>query len=460
MIRRRAGLLPAAALLLAFTSACRDEESPAPAADAPRVVVFGVDGADWDRAIPLMRQGKLPALARVMRDGAARTLRTVPPSETDGREWLSPSIWTTAATGVLPERHGVLHFVTPSREGNRPVTSQERRTAALWNMATARGRRVGVIGWLVTWPAEPVHGYLVSSYTPYIFQWGAGPASRPIKGTLVEGLPDQVWPPELTRRLEARKVAPDDVSDDELRERFTEAPLPGAPGADAAASLEGMRWSWAADATYERIYHDLAADPPGGRRPELEMLYFASVDVVSHRFWKYMEPDSWEGDPLGEAEVAAYGRSVESAYRNVDEVLGRVLARETDPVRLFVLSDHGFRANDRPTRATSSGWHRPQGLMVASGPGLKRGERLPEGSILDVAPTVLYSLGLPVADDFDGDVARDLFSADGGAPGDVDRIESWEPEVERLRREAPASSPVDEEILERLESLGYLDTSP
>jgi arylsulfatase A-like enzyme len=154
--------------------------------------------------------------------------------------------------------------------------------------------------------------------------------------------------------------------------------------------------------------------------------------------------------------VAAYGQAVESAYCSMDGVLGRVLAAEPDSARLIVLSDHGFRENRDPDRA-SSGWHRPEGILVANGPGMRAGVALPPGSVVDVAPTVLYSLGLPVADDFDGNPALDLFTEEFRATHALTTIPSWEPETARARGEAPVASPVDDEILGRLKSLGYLD---
>lgn len=431
--------------------------APRPSAPEPpsRTLVFGIDGADWDRAVPLVRSGKMPVLARLMRDGARRTLHSLPP-DANGVERLSPTIWTSAATGVLPERHGVLNFVAPGPDGRlQPVTSNQRRTAALWNMLTARDLTVGVVGWLVTWPAEPVKGWMVSSYTPFIFTWGPDPANRPIKGTLLPGVPHQVWPPELQPALERLKVAPESVTAEDVERRFTHAAVPDAPTEDAAKSLEGMRWSWASDRTYEAAYLELSRNPPGGRRPVLDLVYFASVDVVSHRFWKYGEPSTFRFGDVDPGEVAAYGPAVESAYANVDGVLGRVLAAEADSVRLIVLSDHGFRENRMPGRP-SSGWHRPEGLLLANGPGFAEGAHLPPGSVVDVAPTVLYSLGLPVADDFDGDPALDLFTAEFRSRHPVESIPSWEPSTARQREEAPVASPVDEEIMGRLKSLGYL----
>lgn len=448
--------LVAAALAGALIAASGCTSSPT-SDSSQRLLVFGIDGADWDRVLPLVRQGKMPALERLMRSGTRRTLLTLAPGAT-GQEWLSPTIWTTAATGVRPERHGILHFVTTTDAGvTQPVTSNQRRVPALWNMLSARNRTVGVIGWLVTWPAEPVNGYLVSSYMPFIFRWNDAPAARPIKGTLVEGVPDQVWPPELEAPLEKLKVSPSEITEDELVRRFTGRALPAVRSEDLQESLDGMRWSWAADETYERIYDYLSEHPPGGRRPDLELLYFASVDVISHRFWKYMEPTSWTEEELSPEEVTDYGQSVESAYRSVDGVLERVLTREKEPVRVIVLSDHGFQENRAPTRMTSSGWHRPQGILVASGPGIPRGVTLGEGSVVDVAPTVLYALGLPVGEDFDGDPQMGLFTPDYRSTHEVKHIPSWEAEVKPTSRDTPVTSPVDDEIIERLQALGYLD---
>ena len=442
---RRAPWLVAFAAALSLVAGCT-ETPPADETQAP-LLVFGIDGADWDRAIPLMRQGKLPALAALMRRGTSRTLLSL------GDEWLSPTIWTTAATGVLPERHGILHFVTQTSAGMLPVTSSERKVAALWNILSARDRTVGVIGWLVTWPAEPVNGYVVAAYAPHIFDWAP---ERPIKGTLVEGIPHQVWPPELQKSLEAEKVLPDSVSDADLRGRFTERDLPPAPADDARASIHGMRWSWAADDTYRRIFHALVErnDVP---RPDLEMLYFGSVDVISHRFWKYMDPSSFPYGPVPPDDVERFGRAVENAYRSLDEVLADVLSEDRDSLRVLVLSDHGFRANEGASALRSSGWHRPEGILLACGPGFRDGAQLAPGSVVDVAPTVLYALGLPVARDMDGEPALDLFTAAFQARHEIAEISSYEPEVGPRRGTDPVPSPVDDEILRRLDALGYID---
>ncbi len=54
----------------------QDSNTPSPS----RVVVFGLDGATWDIAKPLMAAGRMPNLARLVAEGTAGPLAsTVPP---------------------------------------------------------------------------------------------------------------------------------------------------------------------------------------------------------------------------------------------------------------------------------------------------------------------------------------------------------------------------------------------
>jgi predicted AlkP superfamily phosphohydrolase/phosphomutase len=60
-------------------------------------------------------------------------------------------------------------------------------------------------------------------------------------------------------------------------------------------------------------------------------------------------------------------------------------------------------------RPEVAGAHRPLGVLVASGPLFQRGANLAEVPITDVAPTLLYSLGIPIPDDLDGRLPEALF---------------------------------------------------
>src|ERR1044071_8266109 len=118
-------------------------------APRPRVIFVGLDGADWQLLNKLMADGTMPTLAALARDGARGPLLTQHPP-------LSPLVWTTMMTGVSPLRHRILDFTrySPTTRAQEPITSDERAVPAIWNMATAHGKRVGVFGMWATYPAE------------------------------------------------------------------------------------------------------------------------------------------------------------------------------------------------------------------------------------------------------------------------------------------------------------------
>src|SRR5439155_12420191 len=93
-------------------------------------------------------RGVMPNLGRLVAEGTSGQVTTLSPA-------LSPLVWTTMMTGTSPLEHGILDFlqfdpVTGQRE---PITSSERRVPAVWNMATAGGRRPAVFGLWATFPA-------------------------------------------------------------------------------------------------------------------------------------------------------------------------------------------------------------------------------------------------------------------------------------------------------------------
>ncbi|PYQ96733.1 MAG: hypothetical protein DMF96_17355 [Acidobacteria bacterium] len=121
------------------------------------VIFLGLDAADWGLLDGYIARGVMPNLGRLVAEGTSGQVTTLSPA-------LSPLVWTTMMTGTSPLEHGILDFlqfdpVTGQRE---PITSSERRVPAVWNMATAGGRRPAVFGLWATFPAEAVEGLIVS----------------------------------------------------------------------------------------------------------------------------------------------------------------------------------------------------------------------------------------------------------------------------------------------------------
>jgi len=169
---------------------------------------------------------------------------------------------------------------------------------------------------------------------------------------------------------------------------------------------------------------------------------FTLTDRVSHGFWHVNAPEA-SGGTRGEG--GEPGPRVPDAYRWVDRRMGELLGEIGDDAAVVVLSDHGFQAD----ASAGYGAHRIEGIFVASGPGIRpSAERLQLG-ILDVTPTLLALLGLPVAADMDGKVA-DAALATGRTPRSIATYEGQGGSEER------SETAIDETTEEQLRGLGYL----
>jgi len=453
----QASRIAASCIALAAFLACGVGGRGAPS-DRGRVVVFGIDGADWAVIEPLAKNGRAPHFRRLVEGGATGTLQSMEPS-------ASPSLWTTIATGVRPERHGIHGFVVDAagggeeggrgeegraaaasaRESVRPVTSTMRRVPAFWNILPRYGRKVGVVGWLVTWPAEPTNGFIVSSYLPYVYNWSTG---RPLKGTIVAGIPKQTFPEALIDSLGADKVKPEDLPRDAVS-RFYDPDRVGTLSSDDRECVEGFLWSLACDETYRRIGLHLYKDYP----VDLFAIYFGGVDVASHRFWKFAHPDAMDYG-VGKDEAAVLGGVIDAYYVFVDGLLGEYMDRLGPDTTLVVLSDHGFKPVLFPGKPTTSGHHRMEGILALYGRGVRGGAHIDRAGLLDVLPTILRLLDVPIARDLEGTVLEQALDPAFARRHPAQAVDTYGPAE---HTGAPDESDLDKNVLERLRSLGYIN---
>ena len=127
------------------------------AATKPRLIIVGLDGATWDAALPYIEAGRLPTLARFMRDGAWGTLNSIHPPETG-------CCWPTIFTGTNPGKHGVFGFFSlrPGTYERTSTTLADWRMPPLWTLLNHAGMSAGVYNIPVTFPAEAIDGFMVS----------------------------------------------------------------------------------------------------------------------------------------------------------------------------------------------------------------------------------------------------------------------------------------------------------
>ena len=410
---------------------------------ARRVVVVGLDGADWELLEPLARRGVMPNLARLMAAGSYGQLESLTPL-------LSPLIWTTMATGVSPDEHGVLDFleVDPGSGARQPISGRKRRVSALWNIASAAGLSPVVAGWWATWPAEAVNGVVISDRLFYLLADSVGEEPP---GTLV-------YPPQLEgefKELVARAARETDeaavralmpVSSQAYREATAAAKGLADPIDGFRRILVGTRAYFGAALATLRPTTDLL------------MVYCIGTDEVGHLLGPYVPP-LLPGRDAVFGEVARL--AVERYHAVVDRWIGRLL--ENCPLSecaFLVVSDHGFKwGADRPRElsgvaaATAAVWHRPLGVFVAAGSGIERRGKVDETpSVYDVAPTVTALLGLPAGEGWRG---RSL----PGCPPAAVRPVDWNALLppDSYRPSSVASVRPSAEVIAQLKALGYLE---
>ena len=350
-----------------------------------RVIVLGLDAADWQLLDAYRADGTMPNLERLVREGRSGVLRSFKP-------YLSPLVWTTMMTGVSPLRHRILDFTrfNPETGAREPITSDERLEKAVWEMVGDHGKDVAVVAMWATHPAEAVRGLMVSDRLFAFYVREQAP-------------PGAVFPPEEEGRVvEARHRVEHEVSLAVLQaylpwltaDEFERLEAGGNPYAHPATTLPRIL-------VETRLYHRLAVDWIRRKQPALSIVYVEGTDTIGHVFAAFAPPRQEGIDPL---DFERYQSVPRTYFREIDGLLGeyRALAEETGAA-LLIVSDHGFLWGEGRPRtsglagATAGLWHRDEGIYVLWGKGIEPSAARGEGQVGQVAATILGLLGLPRA---------------------------------------------------------------
>jgi hypothetical protein len=109
-------------------------------------------------------------------------------------------------------------------------------------------------------------------------------------------------------------------------------------------------------------------------------------------------------------------------------------------------------------RKETAGAHRPNGVFVAAGKGIRRGLAMPSLSILDIAPLLFYTLGLPVPEDLEGHVPAALFEPEHLHAHPIMFDAPVSTPSASAAPQFPAVDPLMEaEVMGQLRALGYME---
>jgi predicted AlkP superfamily phosphohydrolase/phosphomutase len=286
-------------------------------ANSKRVWVLGLDGATLDLICPWADQGHMPVLSHLMRGGISGPLRsTYPP--------LTGPAWASFMTGMSPGRHGVLEFFRRQPGTYRQILNGYRDLDGkpIWRLLSQAGKRVGVMGVPMTYPPEPVNGFMMSGLLT--------PAGRR----------DFVFPMSLLDELEAHLGSIYRLRHDEKYRRNAPEPF--------------IREQ------YEILENNIQAALYLMRREPWDffMVHLLGPDRMQHEFWHLLDPSHPQHSP---AERRRYGNVILDFMRQVDASVGRLVEALDEDAVILVMSDHGFGPVRRFVNFNT--WLLKQGLL-------------------------------------------------------------------------------------------------
>lgn len=130
------------------------------------------------------------------------------------------------------------------------------------------------------------------------------------------------------------------------------------------------------------------------------------------------------------------------------------LILHTDRARYVSFGHADFGSNRILEPSTGqTGHHHMSGVVVLNGPDVRKSVTMDESSILDLAPTILHYLGLPVPDYMDGSVLTKAFEDDYNA-GHPIRIDTAGMNANHSPDNISAEDA--EVVMQRLKDLGYV----
>ena len=265
-----------------------------------RVFVIGIDGGTFDVVDPLIQQGRLPNLARLMDNGAYGNLMSV-------HFPMSAQAWTSFKTGMNPGKHGVFGFTRLKKNSYEFVftNSTDCRAKTIWRILSKVGKRSNAVNVPLTYPPENINGVMISGldapgtssefvHPPHLKK----EILNSVKGYIID-----LHPKGALNTQEKELALLNEI--DLMIEKRTEL---------IHYLMDKHHW-------------------------DLFVAVFAATDRVSHYFWKYMDPThpKYVKDAPEKLQNAIF-----SVYENVDRQIGTIIERLDEETNIIVVSDHGF----------------------------------------------------------------------------------------------------------------------
>jgi predicted AlkP superfamily phosphohydrolase/phosphomutase len=294
-----------------------------------KLAIIGIDGATYDIIHPMIADGELPNISKILCEGVSGALESEKPP-------MTPPAWTSMFTGLNPGKHGVFHFIGRNLGSYQHSLKNSGSFVGkdLMSLLSKRGLSVGSLSVPMTYPPYQVHeGYMISGIP------------MPLSGDSV------AWPPEICD--EVREITGNDYLADVEYSKYD--------GDTETASDDLSLYAELRDELFDIEKRRLAIQAKFLRERPTDF-YFTVVSVTDrcqHYFWKFQDPSH-----AGYTEEGAklYGEVIRDSYRLADKFVGEAREILGDDVPIALVSDHGFGPQNYDFHINT--WLEQQGYLV------------------------------------------------------------------------------------------------
>jgi len=256
-----------------------------------RLLLIGLDGADWRIIKPLLKEKKLPNLQKLISSGIKGNLKSTLPS------WTIPA-WETLSTGLTPRELKLPTFLVRKDYKFEPYLFNYQQPKRFFDLLSDQGLKVIVANLPNIYSAYKINGRMIAGW----FSSSARKLCYP--DNLVKDLEDKI----------GRKYLIDVVGEKQEREQRI-APAPEDNNQYLVQLIELVKLRTKFFQQLLRSDWDFA------------FLVYVALDRIKHRTWDK--------------------KLISKLYSQVDQSLARLISLVGKETNIIIVSDHGFGKVDK-----------------------------------------------------------------------------------------------------------------
>ena len=267
-----------------------------------KVFIIAIDGGTWDVLNPLIANGEMPFLKKLVESGNSGILKsTIPP--------ISPTAWASFQTGVNPNKHGIFGFVNIADGKNmKIVNSYSIKIKTIWQYLSENNKKIILINVPITYPPQIINGYMISGFlTPSIKS-------------------NFTYPKELKEKLLSRVKGYNVLPLGDIKRKY-----PNIKKVNQLIDLLIHMINKRAEvAKYMMDNYDW----------DIFMIYFQESDILQHKLWCYLDKSHALFNEEKYNIVTKY-------YKKLDILLANIYKCIPPQTPFIIISDHGFQAHNK-----------------------------------------------------------------------------------------------------------------